>query len=198
MLSSVAAVGTVAFRPQGLRLVLGRAAVKPLRLRYSTVSASLSSSTSSSGRNSGSMAAPQAKYGYTIIYTENVEASLEFYNQAFGMKTKFMDPKRMWGELDSGETTIAFTPFEQREATLAGGIQHQDVQQRPPNVELNLVSEDVEGLYQRAVNAGAIAVAPLEDKKWGQRCGYVRDLNGVSIRIGSVMHGEPQNNVASS
>lgn len=38
---------------------------------------------------------------------------------------------------------------------------------------------------QHAVSTGAEAVAPPEAKEWGQKVGYVRDPDGVSIRLAS-------------
>lgn len=38
---------------------------------------------------------------------------------------------------------------------------------------------------QRAVENGAVGVSEPEDKEWGQRVGYVRDLDGTIVRMGS-------------
>lgn len=32
---------------------------------------------------------------------------------------------------------------------------------------------------------GAVAVRKPEDKEWGQKVGYVRDINGIVVRMGS-------------
>jgi uncharacterized glyoxalase superfamily protein PhnB len=39
--------------------------------------------------------------------------------------------------------------------------------------------------YQEAVEAGAVPVASVESKPWGQKVGYVRDIDGVLVGIGS-------------
>lgn len=41
---------------------------------------------------------------------------------------------------------------------------------------------------QRAVENGAVAVSQPEEKKWGQKVGYVRDLDGNIVRLGSHVH----------
>lgn len=42
---------------------------------------------------------------------------------------------------------------------------------------------------QRAVENGAVAVSQPEDKQeWGQRVGYVRDIDGMIVRMGSYVH----------
>lgn len=38
---------------------------------------------------------------------------------------------------------------------------------------------------QRAVEKGAEAVAKPEEKEWGQRVGYVRDIDGIVVRLGT-------------
>lgn len=41
-------------------------------------------------------------YGYTILYVENVEATLAFYVKAFGFSQKFITPEKDYGELEIG------------------------------------------------------------------------------------------------
>lgn len=38
---------------------------------------------------------------------------------------------------------------------------------------------------QRAVENGAVAVSEPELKEWGQKVGYVRDVDGIVVRMGS-------------
>ena len=46
------------------------------------------------------------------------------------------------------------------------------------SVTLHLHGADVEGRFQRALDAGAAVVSPLEDQFWGDRYGVVRDPFG--------------------
>jgi uncharacterized glyoxalase superfamily protein PhnB len=48
------------------------------------------------------------KYAYTILYVEDVEKTIQFYENAFGFQKKFITPEADYGELISSETTIAF------------------------------------------------------------------------------------------
>ncbi|KMO67766.1 VOC family protein [Mycolicibacterium chlorophenolicum] len=45
-------------------------------------------------------------------------------------------------------------------------------------VTLHLHGADVDGRFQRALDAGAVVVNPLEDQFWGDRYGVVRDPFG--------------------
>jgi len=53
----------------------------------------------------------------------------------------------------------------------------------PAGFEICLVTEAPELAYEQAVDAGALAVKAVEEKPWGQRVGYLRDLNGCLVEI---------------
>ncbi len=54
-------------------------------------------------------------------------------------------------------------------------------------VTIHLTVTDVESQFQRAVDAGATVVAPLEDQFWGDRYGVVRDPFGHMWSLGQPM-----------
>ena len=60
------------------------------------------------------------KYGYTIVYVPSVEDTLEFYKKAFGFDIKFVDESKAYGELYTGETTLAFASHEMGNMNLGG------------------------------------------------------------------------------
>jgi PhnB protein len=51
-------------------------------------------------------------------------------------------------------------------------------------VTIHLQVPDVETAFQRALDAGAVVVAPLEDQFWGDRYGMVRDPFGHQWSLG--------------
>ncbi|MDT5079693.1 MAG: PhnB protein [Mycobacterium sp.] len=51
-------------------------------------------------------------------------------------------------------------------------------------VTIHLQVPDVESAFQRALDAGAVVVAPLEDQFWGDRYGMVRDPFGHQWSLG--------------
>ncbi|XP_073060606.1 uncharacterized protein [Primulina eburnea] len=110
-------------------------------------------------------------FAYTIIYAADVEKSVAFYAKAFGCEVRRLDKSRRWGELHSGNTTLAFTPVKQRETEeLTGKVQIPQHERNP---------------IERAVENGAVAVSEPEEKEWGQKVGYVRDIDGNVVRMGS-------------
>ena len=47
-------------------------------------------------------------FAYTILYVRDVAATIEFYENAFGFKRKFISPDGEYGELLTGATTLSF------------------------------------------------------------------------------------------
>lgn len=122
-------------------------------------------------------------YAYTILYVENVPSTILFYENAFGFSRKFLTPENDYGELISGGTTIAFASIELGESNFRKGFQKSSKSALPFGVELVFTTENIEEDFQRATHAGAIECEPLTEKPWGQKVGYVRDLNGFLIEI---------------
>ena len=61
------------------------------------------------------------KFAKTVVYVEDAKASLEFFEQAFGLKTRaFFD--QGFGEVETGgDTTIAFANYPVRDEEVANG-----------------------------------------------------------------------------
>ena len=123
------------------------------------------------------------KYGYTILYVQDVKQTLSFYEKAFGFKQKLLTPENDYGELVSGETTIAFASLELGKHNFKKGLIHADKTKTPFGIELAFVSEDIENDFRKALNMGATEYEPLMQKPWGQQVGYVLDNNGFLIEI---------------
>ena len=123
------------------------------------------------------------KYGYTIVYVSSVEDTLDFYKRAFGFDVKFIHESKAYGELQTGETTLAFASHELGDMNLGGNYVRSNLAEKPLGVELAFVTEDVPAAYERAVSAGALPVKKPEEKPWGQTVGYVRACDGSIIEL---------------
>lgn len=123
------------------------------------------------------------KYGYTILYVENVKETINFYEKAFGFTPKFITPENDYGELISGETTIAFASHELEKSNFKEELMKANTSNKPFGIEMAFVSENIEADFKRAVDMGATEFEPLKEKPWGQKVGYVRDINGFLIEI---------------
>ncbi len=123
------------------------------------------------------------KYGYTIIYVSSVEETLDFYYRAFGFEIKFIDETKAYGELNTGDTTLAFASHKMGDMNLGGEYRKSNIDDTPLGIELAFVTEDVSSAYGKAVSAGALPIKEPEEKPWGQVVGYVRSVEGSIIEI---------------
>jgi lactoylglutathione lyase len=127
------------------------------------------------------------KFGYTIAYVRDVGETVGFWERAFGLKRRFVGENNEYGEMETGETTLAFASNSLGESNLPGGFRKNDPSEPPAGVEIALVVEDVEVAFRSALEAGATKEAEPKTKPWGQIVAYVRDPDGVLVEIGSKM-----------
>jgi lactoylglutathione lyase len=123
------------------------------------------------------------KLGYTIIYVPDVCASLTFFEQAFGIKRKFLHESGTYGELDTGDTTLSFAAHALGDMNFPGGHVHADKSAQPLGFEVALVTEDVPSAHARAISCGASELASPQEKPWGQTVSYVRCPDGVLVEL---------------
>lgn len=123
------------------------------------------------------------KYAYTILYVDNVTTTIEFYEKAFGFKRKFITPENDYGELATGDTTISFASIELGNANFKKGFEKSTLEAKPTGVEMAFTTTNIDTDFETAINAGAVVYEPLTQKPWGQKVGYLRDINGFLIEI---------------
>jgi len=123
------------------------------------------------------------KLGYTIVYVNDVAASLGFFERAFGLKRRFLHESGGYGEVETGNTTLGFA----QHATARGNLGHDyvaaDASTPPLGMELGLVTEDVPAACRQAVETGATLLTPPNTKPWGQTVAYVRCPDGTLVEL---------------
>jgi lactoylglutathione lyase len=120
--------------------------------------------------------------GWVIVYVDDPAAASAFYERAFGLRGDFVAGDE-FAQLDTGPTKLAFASYKLGEKNFDGGVRRAATEGQPPNVEIALVAEDVEGAYARALEAGCTSLAAPEDKPQGQRVAYVRDPFGTLVEL---------------
>jgi lactoylglutathione lyase len=129
------------------------------------------------------------KLGYTIIYVPNVAESLAFFESAFGLSVRFLHESGDYGELETGETTLAFASHELGAINLPLGFIAASESIQPLGFEVAFVTLDVAQAYQTALSAGATEVRAPEAKPWGQIVAYVRCPDGALVELCSPVGG---------
>ncbi len=117
---------------------------------------------------------------YTILYVDDVAASLDFYERAFALERAFLHETGDYGELSTGNTKLAFSSI-----ALMRQLGKDPAKPSPeaPVFEIAFETGDVRGAFDRAVAAGARPVQDVRDEAWGQTTSYVSDPNGYLVEI---------------
>jgi lactoylglutathione lyase len=118
------------------------------------------------------------KFGYTVIYVDDVAATIAFYEQAFG-QTRGMVAGDEFGELATGETKLSFAAKKM----LHGPGQFASPEGKVLGVEVAFTTGDVAAAYEKALAAGAKSVSKPAQMPWGQTVAYVRDNNGFLVEL---------------
>lgn len=122
------------------------------------------------------------KFGYTIIYVSDVQSSLSFFEKAFGLRIRFVHESG-YGELETGETTLAFASHDLGRGNLPNGYIAADSSKLPLGIEIALVTDTVTESHERAVQAGAVSVKEPTVKPWGQTVSYVQCPDGTLVEL---------------
>ena len=115
------------------------------------------------------------------IIVNNAAEAIEFYKKAFDAKEIYRFPtpdgKILHAMIQIGDSFVMlsdeFSSMGLRSPSTIGGTP----------VSLHLYVEDADGIFKKAVSAGAIITMPLMDMFWGDRFGTVMDPYGHSWAI---------------
>ncbi|KPU84714.1 glyoxalase [Marinosulfonomonas sp. PRT-SC04] len=119
-------------------------------------------------------------FRYTILYVHNVEETLALFNRAFGFKTAFLHESKDYGELDTGQTKLAFSSIALMQSL---GKSPATDPVKKPAFEIAFETDDVARALEKAINAGAELVQDVTEMPWGQTIAYVRLSEGILIEI---------------
>lgn len=123
------------------------------------------------------------KFGYTIYYVSNVSETLAFFEKAFELKRRFLTDELDYGELETGETILAFASHELGQTNFSGGYISSTDSEKPLGVEIGLLTKDVNLTHASALKHGAKELQKPTQKSWGQVVSYVRCPSGILLEL---------------
>ncbi|MEH2257267.1 VOC family protein [Nostoc sp.] len=125
------------------------------------------------------------KFGYTVIWVDDVVKTVEFYEKAFGLVHRTLQDKgqSIWAEIETGNTTLAFSSSSEAQKLFSGGFHANDPTQPPPLIQISFITPDVGSAYMRAIGAGAKTLDAPKSQPGGHTIARVRDLNGVLVSL---------------
>ncbi|WP_298475574.1 VOC family protein [uncultured Maribacter sp.] len=119
----------------------------------------------------------------TTLYVDNVEKTIKFYTNIFGLKEIYISSKKNYGELSLNGTILAFASNKLANYNLKNGFTRSNISEKPFGFELMFHTENVKEVMQNAINAGAKEEEPVTRKPWMREVGYLRDENGFLIEV---------------
>ncbi|MHC5609590.1 MAG: VOC family protein [Nostoc sp.] len=125
------------------------------------------------------------KFGYTVIWVDDVVKTVEFYEKAFGLVRRTLEDRGhfIWAEIETGNTTLAFSSSSEAQKLFPGGFHANDATQPPALIQISFITPDVGSAYMKAIGAGAKALDAPKTQPGGQTTARVRDLNGVLVSL---------------
>ena len=123
------------------------------------------------------------KFGYAISYVPNVEQSLSFFEYVFDIRRRFITEEKDYGELDTGETVLAFATHDLGKSNFSGGYISASESELPLGTEIALVMDNVKVFHDKAIKHGAVELRAPDTKPWGQTVSYVRCPSGILLEL---------------
>ncbi len=114
------------------------------------------------------------KFASTVVYVlGDAKDVLDFYVDAFSLKIKHFDEQFNFGELDTGDTTIAVANHSAGEFMIGKNYFAQS-DGLPKNIEFAFYAEDVSQSYDVAIENGCESLLEPRTMSWGQTVAYVK------------------------
>lgn len=126
------------------------------------------------------------RLGYAVIFVPDIRDTVAFYEAAFGLRLRYLNPTGQYAEMETGDTLLAFTSESLvSDFSLISGVNYyrNRSDQAPAGAQLAFVTDDLDQAIAQAVAAGAVLVTQADAKPWGQTLAYLRDLNGVLVEL---------------
>ncbi|MCY7631210.1 MULTISPECIES: VOC family protein [Bacillus] len=119
------------------------------------------------------------KMKYTILYVNDVEASIQFYHHILGFPIKLR--VESYVEFDTGEVTLSINSRQDVKESL--GLPVPEAVSSSQTFEIGFVVDDVNETISSLKEKGVPVIKEPAKKPWGQTVSYVSDPDGHFIEI---------------
>ena len=96
---------------------------------------------------------------------------------------QFLHDARDYGELRTGDTTLAFASRALGQANFPDGLVLPSESPVPLGVEIALETDDVPAAHAAALQHGATELTAPTQKPWGQTVSYLRSPDGALVEL---------------
>jgi uncharacterized glyoxalase superfamily protein PhnB len=118
------------------------------------------------------------KFAKSINYVSSALKALEFYKNAFGFEIEYIHDSQEYGELNTGDTILAFASDDQKKKSLKN-VQDKDYLK----TELQFITNDVSAAFKKAVLAGGVPLKHPIQKPTGQTVALIKAIDGTFIEL---------------
>ncbi len=112
-----------------------------------------------------------------ILYVTDQAKATQFYASVLGIVPTLDVPGMTEFHLNDG-AILGLMPQSGIKRLLGDKLPDPSRASGIPRAELYLIVENPSAYHQRALNAGATELSPLEDRDWGHRAAYCLDPDG--------------------
>lgn len=112
-----------------------------------------------------------------ILYVADQEASTAFYRAVLGMEPRLNVPGMTEFEL-ADDCVLGLMPIAGIRRLIGDVLPDPLLAHGIPRAELYLVLPDAQGCHDRALQAGATELSPMQPRNWGDVAAYSLDLDG--------------------
>ena len=117
-----------------------------------------------------------------ILYCKNQEKSKEFYSKVLD-KDPILHVPGMTEFLLTENTKLGLMPENGIAKILNNKTPHPKFGNGIPRCELYLITDDLDFIFERAINAGAKLISEIAPRDWGDTVGYLMDFDGNIIAL---------------
>jgi catechol 2,3-dioxygenase-like lactoylglutathione lyase family enzyme len=122
------------------------------------------------------------RFGATVLYVNDVPASIDFYRRAFGLTLRFFDETLGFAELETGGTMLALASHSIGELLMPGAFSPPEGG-HPAGVEIGFFTDDVPAAFVKLIAEGAAPIAAPKRMPWGLEVAYARAPDGTLLGL---------------